>query len=157
MVQEGKKDGGWKEILVMMMPLLFHLLNDRFLSSPSDVLSPRLRASLMHSTPLLCIRLACVELWRTRRNKIKEPLIFFSFSFKRASFLFLLFFKRREDGEKKRKRGQKKKCRHTPLNDRHLVHLVREISELDNIYKKRKGLASGRRWPVALPPAARTF
>ena len=76
-VQEGKKDGGWKEILVMMMPLLFHLLNDRFLSSPSDVLSPRLRASLMHSTPLLCIRLACVELWRTRRNKIKEPLIFF--------------------------------------------------------------------------------
>ena len=34
--------------------------------------------------------------------------LFFSFSFKRPSFLFLLFFKRREDGEKKRKRGQKK-------------------------------------------------
>ncbi len=80
--REGERDG--KEILVMMMPLLFHLLNDRFLSSPSDVLSPRLRASLMHSTPLLCIRLACVKLYRRKREKEQNKGaidLFFSSSF----------------------------------------------------------------------------
>ena len=109
MVQEGKKDGGWKEILVMMMPLLFHLLNDRFLSSPSDVLSPRLRASLMHSTPLLCIRLACVELWRTRRNKIKEPLIFFFPSLLSARLFSFSYFLKEEKMARKREREAKKK------------------------------------------------
>ena len=74
-------------------------------------------------------------------------------------FSFSYFLKEEKMARKKEREAKrkKKKCRHTPLNDRHLVHYVREISELDNIYKKRKGLASGRRWPVALPPAARTF